>query len=75
MLSVHRQEARRRRVPRPGSTPPSLPCENCSAANLAVADISGAAMVPDGCVDAFDLAKLLAEWCSVAGGNPCGTCQ
>ena len=29
---------------------------------------------PDGCVDAFDLAKLLAEWCSVAGGNPCGTC-
>ncbi len=30
--------------------------------------------VPDGCLDAFDLAKLLTEWCSVAGGNPCGTC-
>ena len=27
-----------------------------------------------GCVDAFDLAKLLAAWCSVLGGNPCGTC-
>ncbi len=52
--------------------PPSPPCENCTPANLAVADISGAANVPDGCVDAFDLAKLLAEWCSVAGGNPCG---
>ncbi len=39
------------------------------------ADITGpTAGVPDGCVDAFDLAKLLAEWCSVAGGNPCGTC-
>ncbi|MCH8345194.1 MAG: right-handed parallel beta-helix repeat-containing protein [Planctomycetes bacterium] len=54
--------------------PPSPPCENCTPANLAVADISGAAEVPDGCVDAFDLAKLLAEWCSVFGGNPCGTC-
>ncbi|MCH8343021.1 MAG: hypothetical protein IH983_03440, partial [Planctomycetes bacterium] len=43
-------------------------------ANLALADISGSANVPDGCIDAFDLAKLLAEWCSVAGGNPCGTC-
>ncbi len=40
------------------------------------ADISGplGPGVPDGCVDAFDLAKLLAAWCSVAGGNPCGTC-
>ena len=54
--------------------PPSPPCENCTPANLAVADISGAANVSDGCIDAFDLAKLLAQWCSVAGGNPCGTC-
>ncbi len=51
------------------------PCEGCVSPNFALADISGAAMVPDGCVDAFDLAKLLAEWCSVAGGNPCGTCD
>ncbi len=50
------------------------PCEGCTSPNFALADISGAANVPDGCVDAFDLAKLLAEWCSVAGGNPCGTC-
>ncbi len=28
----------------------------------------------DGVVDPSDLATLLAEWCSVAGGNPCGTC-
>ena len=28
----------------------------------------------DGCVDAFDLNILLADWWSVAGGNPCGTC-
>ena len=54
--------------------PPSPPCENCIPANLALADISGAANVPDGCVDAFDLAKLLAAWCSTLGGNPCGTC-
>ncbi|MCH8151746.1 MAG: hypothetical protein IH830_05175 [Planctomycetes bacterium] len=54
--------------------PPSPPCENCTPVNLAVADISGAANVSDGCVDAFHLAKLLAAWCSVAGGNPCGTC-
>ncbi len=32
-------------------------------------DISGG-----GVVDAFDLAKLLAKWCSFFGGNPCGTC-
>ncbi|MCZ6445347.1 MAG: hypothetical protein O6758_04090 [Planctomycetota bacterium] len=38
------------------------------------ADISGPGGVPDGCVDAFDLAALLAAWCSVADGNPCGTC-
>ena len=56
----------------PGDIDP--PCEGCTSPNFALADISGAAMVPDGCVDAFDLAKLLAEWCSVAGGNPCGTC-
>ncbi|MCZ6736187.1 MAG: hypothetical protein O7C65_10410 [Planctomycetota bacterium] len=51
------------------------PCEGCTSPNFTLADISGAANVPDGCVDAFDLAKLLANWCSVAGGNPCGTCQ
>ena len=28
----------------------------------------------DGCVDSFDLNILLAAWCSVLGGNPCGTC-
>ena len=37
-------------------------------------DITGPGGVPDGCVDAFDLGALLASWCSVAGGNPCGTC-
>ncbi len=37
-------------------------------------DITGPRGVPDGCVDAFDLGALLAAWCSVAGGNPCGTC-
>ncbi|MCH8152828.1 MAG: hypothetical protein IH830_10715 [Planctomycetes bacterium] len=56
----------------PGDVDP--PCEGCTSPNFALADISGAANVADGCVDAFDLAKLLAEWCSVAGGNPCGTC-
>ena len=56
----------------PGDVDP--PCEDCTSPNFTLADISGAAMVPDGCVDAFDLAKLLANWCSVAGGNPCGTC-
>ncbi len=56
----------------PGDIDP--PCEGCTSPNFALADLSGAAMVPDGCVDAFDLAKLLSEWCSVAGGNPCGTC-
>ncbi|MCH8344179.1 MAG: hypothetical protein IH983_09335 [Planctomycetes bacterium] len=50
------------------------PCEGCVSPNFALADISGAANLPDGCVDAFDLAKLLANWCSVTGGNPCGTC-
>ena len=28
----------------------------------------------DGCVDAADLTILLGDWCSVATGNPCGTC-
>ncbi|MCH8153378.1 MAG: hypothetical protein IH830_13520 [Planctomycetes bacterium] len=56
--------------------PPSPPCENCNPALLCLVDISGPVDgVPDGCVDAFDLAKLLAAWCSVAGGNPCGTCS
>ncbi|MCH8343366.1 MAG: hypothetical protein IH983_05205 [Planctomycetes bacterium] len=54
------------------------PCEGCVSPNFALADISGPGSPPnnppDGCVDPFDLAKLLAEWCSVAGGNPCGTC-
>ncbi|MCH8344341.1 MAG: hypothetical protein IH983_10165 [Planctomycetes bacterium] len=54
--------------------PPSPPCENCNPGIFCLVDISSAANVPDGCVDAYDLAKLLAEWCSVAGGNPCGTC-
>ena len=56
----------------PGDVDP--PCEGCTSPNFALADISGAADVADGCVDAFDLAKLLAAWCSEAGGNPCGTC-
>ncbi len=42
--------------------PPSPPCENCLPGNVALADISGAGGKPDGCVDAFDLAKLLANW-------------
>ena len=37
-------------------------------------DTTGPGGVPDGCVDSFDLVALLAAWCSVAGGNPCGTC-
>ncbi|MCH8152545.1 MAG: hypothetical protein IH830_09265, partial [Planctomycetes bacterium] len=56
----------------PGDLDP--PCEGCTSPNFALADITGAFNLPDGCVDAFDLAKLLAEWCSVDGGNPCGTC-
>ncbi len=28
----------------------------------------------DGNVGILDLLTLLAAWCSVAGGNPCGTC-
>ena len=55
--------------------PPSPPCENCTQANLDSADIAGPAQgPPDGCVDSNDLTKLLGEWCSVVGGNPCGTC-
>ncbi|MCZ6542230.1 MAG: hypothetical protein O6768_01040, partial [Planctomycetota bacterium] len=56
----------------PGDVDP--PCEGCTSPNFALADITGPDDMPDGCVDAFDLAKLLARWCSVAGGNPCGTC-
>ncbi len=47
--------------------------DECEPATNA-ADITGPGGVPDGCVDAFDLGALLAAWCSVAGGNPCGTC-
>ncbi|MCH8165010.1 MAG: hypothetical protein IH889_05320 [Planctomycetes bacterium] len=55
--------------------PPSPPCENCSEANLCLADIAGpGGGPPDGCVDSTDLTKMLGEWCSEAGGNPCGTC-
>ncbi|MCZ6734458.1 MAG: hypothetical protein O7C65_01550, partial [Planctomycetota bacterium] len=57
----------------PGDVDP--PCEGCTSPNFALADISGPVDgVSDGCVDAFDLGKLLANWCSVAGGNACGTC-
>ncbi|MCH8344499.1 MAG: hypothetical protein IH983_10980 [Planctomycetes bacterium] len=56
----------------PGDIDP--PCEGCLSPNFGLADISGPDGAPDGCVDAFDLAKLLNEWCSVAGGNLCGTC-
>ncbi|MCH8166039.1 MAG: hypothetical protein IH889_10570, partial [Planctomycetes bacterium] len=50
------------------------PCEGCLP-GFAVADIAGAAFgPPDGCVDSADLTKLLGQWCSVVGGNPCGTC-
>ncbi len=56
----------------PGDVDP--PCEGCTSPNANLADLSGPDGAPDGCVDAFDLAKLLANWCSVAGGNPCGTC-
>ena len=55
--------------------PPSPPCENCTQANLDSADIAGPAQgPPDGCVDSNDLTKLLGQWCSAIGGNPCGTC-
>ncbi len=57
----------------PGDVDP--PCEGCTSPTFVLADISGPRNCPDGCVDAFDLARLLAEWCSVAGGNPCGTCM
>ncbi|MCH8152917.1 MAG: hypothetical protein IH830_11165 [Planctomycetes bacterium] len=56
----------------PGDVDP--PCEGCTSPNFALADISGPEGAPDGCVDAFDLGAVLAAWCSVAGGNPCGTC-
>ncbi|MCZ6811459.1 MAG: hypothetical protein O7D97_05595 [Planctomycetota bacterium] len=48
--------------------------DECELAATA-GDISGPGGAPDGCVDAFDLGALLAAWCSVAGGNPCGTCS
>ncbi|MCZ6734625.1 MAG: FG-GAP repeat protein, partial [Planctomycetota bacterium] len=48
--------------------------DECELAATA-GDISGPGGGPDGCVDAFDLGALLAAWCSVAGGNPCGTCS
>ncbi len=56
--------------------PPDPPCAGagCVSPNFLLADLSGPDGAPDGCVDAFDLAKVLANWCSVAGGNPCGTC-
>ncbi len=50
------------------------PCEGCASPFFTLADINGPNDAPDGCVDAFDLAKLLNTWCSVFGGNPCGTC-
>ncbi len=50
------------------------PCEGCTSPNFALADLAGPRGGPDGCVDAFDLGALLADWCSVDGGNPCGTC-
>ena len=56
----------------PGDVDP--PCEDCTSPNAVLADLSGPDGAPDGCVDAFDLGKLLANWCSDAGGNPCGTC-
>ncbi len=56
--------------------PPSPPCENCTQANLDLADIAGpSGGPPDGCVDSNDLLELLGDWCSVVGGNPCGTCS
>ncbi|MCH8153174.1 MAG: hypothetical protein IH830_12490 [Planctomycetes bacterium] len=42
--------------------PPSPPCENCFLENLAFTDITGPTNAHDGCVDAFDLAFLLAAW-------------
>ncbi len=49
------------------------PCEGCASLFFTLADISGPDSAPDGCVDAFDLAKLLFSWCSSIT-NPCGTC-
>ncbi len=56
----------------PGDVDP--PCEGCASPFFTLVDINGPDGAPDGCVDAFDLAKLLNDWCSVAGSNPCGTC-
>ena len=41
---------------------PKPPCESCLPENLAFADITGPDNAPDGWVDAFDMAKLLARW-------------
>jgi len=56
----------------PGDVDP--PCEGCVSPDFLLADISGPDDAPDGCVDSFDLNKVLAAWCSSLGGNPCGTC-
>ena len=63
-------------TPASGNLPPDPPCAGvgCTSPNFLLADLSGPEGAPDGCVDAFDLAKVLANWCSLAGGNPCGTC-
>ncbi|MCH8342496.1 MAG: DUF4215 domain-containing protein [Planctomycetes bacterium] len=63
-------------TPASGNPPPDPPCvgAGCLSPDFLLADLSGPVGAPDGCVDAFDLAKILANWCSVAGGNPCGTC-
>ncbi|MFB3138758.1 MAG: hypothetical protein ACE10B_06025, partial [Phycisphaerales bacterium] len=58
----------------PPGDPGDPPCEGCPL-GFELADIAGAGFgPPDGCVDGNDLAFLLGAWCSVAGGNPCGTC-
>ncbi|MCH8152942.1 MAG: hypothetical protein IH830_11295 [Planctomycetes bacterium] len=63
-------------TPASGNPAPDPPCAGvgCTSPNFLLADLSGPDGAPDGCVDAFDLAKILANWCSLAGGNPCGTC-
>ena len=63
-------------TPASGNPAPDPPCAGvgCTSPNFLLADLSGPEGAPDGCVDAFDLAKILANWCSLAGGNPCGTC-
>lgn len=48
--------------------------QRCTLAGIGTPSLWIADINRDGCVDAFDLSILLAEWCSEAGGNPCGTC-